>query len=303
MRKQPSPCESARYFYANASGASPASPMPDLAKQRDHFLCATCGTQFRETAGPPQSCPICLDERQYVHPDGQAWTTVAAMRQAGFKNVFAELEPNVASITTEPKFGIGQRAFLIRAPGGNILWDCVSLIDDATIAAVKKFGPLAAVAISHPHYYTSMVEWSAALGDVPIHLHAADREWVQRPDPRIQFWEGDTKPVPGDLRLIHTPGHFDGFQVLHWPAGADGRGVLFSGDQPQVCADPNWVSFMWSYPNYIPLGEAEVRKIAEILEPVPFERIYGAFPHGVVKANAKDVMTRSVKRYLARIAI
>jgi hypothetical protein len=276
-------------------------PMPTLAKQCDHFICVTCGTQFRETAGPPKNCPICLDERQYVGPDGQAWTTLRAMQCQGFKNVFREMEPGVASITIEPKFAIGQRAFLIQTPAGNILWDCVSLIDDATIAAVMKCGPLAAIAISHPHYYTSMVEWSAALGNVPIHLHAADRQWVQRPDPRIHFWEGDAKPLSGDLRLIHTPGHFAGFQVLHWPGGADGRGALFSGDQPQVCADPNWVSFMWSYPNYIPLGANDVRKIAQTLEPLPFDRIYGAFPPGVVKTNAKDVMARSVKRYLARV--
>ncbi len=275
--------------------------MPDTAKQRDFYLCTTCGTQYGETAGAPEKCPICLDERQYVGPGGQAWTTLAAMRRQGFANVFREEEPGVVSIRTEPKFGIGQRAFLIRTGAGNILWDCVSLIDDATVAAVKQFGPVAAIAISHPHYYTSMVEWSAALGDVPIHLHAADREWVQRPDARIQFWEGDSKALPGDVRLIHTPGHFAGFEVLHWPAGAEGRGALFSGDQPQICPDPNWVSFMWSYPNYVPLGAVDVRKIAQILEPVAFDRIYGAFPHGVVKANAKEVMARSVKRYLARV--
>jgi hypothetical protein len=275
---------------------------PDPGKQRDFFICVTCGTQFHETTGGPENCPICLDERQYVGPDGQTWTTLAAMRRQGFRNVFREMEDRVVSITTQPKFGIGQRAFLIRTPAGNILWDCVSLIDDATISAVKEVGPVAAIVISHPHYYTSMVEWSAALGDVPIQLHAADRQWVQRPDPRIQFWEGDSKALPGDLRLIHTPGHFAGFQVLHWPAGVGGRGVLFSGDQPQVCADPNWVSFMWSYPNYIPLGAEEVRKIAEILEPWPFDRIYGAFPHGVVGTNAKKVIERSVKRYLGRLA-
>ena len=275
--------------------------MPDLTCQRDFFICATCGTQFRETTGAPENCPICLDERQYVGPNGQAWTTLATLRQQGFRNLIHEMEPGVFSIGTEPKFGIGQRAFLVRTPTGNILWDCVSLIDDATIAAIEKLGGLVAIAISHPHYYSSMVEWSAAFADVPIYLHAADREWVQRPDPRIQFWKGDAKSLPGNLRLVHTPGHFAGYQVLHWPAGAEGRGVLFSGDQPQVCADPNWVSFMWSYPNYIPLSADEVRKIAEILKPLRFDRIYGAFPHAVVHTNAKTVMNRSVARYLARV--
>jgi hypothetical protein len=276
-------------------------PHPEQ-QQRDFYICTTCGTQFHESVGTPNECPICMDERQYVGHGGQTWTTLSAMRQQGFRNVFREMEPGLFSISTEPVFGIGQRAFLISTSAGNILWDCLSFIDDATISAVKAHGELAAIAISHPHYYSSMIEWSAALGDVPIHLHAADRQWVQRPDPRIHFWEGDTKSLPGDLRLIHTPGHFAGFQVLHWPGGAGGRGVLFSGDQPQVCPDPNWVSFMWSYPNYIPLGAEDVRNIARILEPWPFDRIYGAFPHGLVRANAKEVIERSVERYLGRIA-
>ena len=50
------------------------------------------------------------------------------------------LEPGLTEIVTEPKFAIGQRALLVEAPGGNVLWDCVSLIDDATIAAVEALG-------------------------------------------------------------------------------------------------------------------------------------------------------------------
>jgi len=92
------------------------------------------------------------------------------------------------------------------------------------------------------------------------------------------------KPATASRRLAPHPypGRFAGFQVLYWPVGAGGRSVLFSGDQPQVCADPNWVNFMWSYPNYIPLGAEDIRKIAQILEPWPFDRISGAFPRGVV---------------------
>ena len=275
--------------------------MPGTNNQRDFYLCVTCGTQFAETAVPPERCPICLDERQYVGPDGQGWTTLAAMRDHGFKNTVSELEPNLISIVTEPKFGIGQRAFIIRTPSGNVLWDCISFLDEETVSAVKALGGLDKIAISHPHYYSSMVEWSAAFGDAPIYLHAADREWVQRPDARIQFWEGATKSLFDGLTLVHSPGHFDGFQVLHWSTGANGRGVLFAGDQPQVCADPKWVSFMWSYPNYVPLGAAEVRRIVQTLESHAFDRIYGAFSHSLVPANAKDVIRHSAERYLARI--
>ena len=48
-----------------------------------------------------------------------------------FYNAWRELEPNLISITTAPAFGIGQRAQLLRTPNGNILWDCISLVDNA----------------------------------------------------------------------------------------------------------------------------------------------------------------------------
>ena len=112
---------------------------------------------------------------------------------------------------------------------GNLLWDRVPLLDEATAGRVKELGGLAAVAVSHPHYYTAMVEWSHAFGKVPVHLHKADERWVMRPDPVVKFWEGRVKELFGGLTLVNTGGHFEGFQVLHWPGGAAGKGVLLSG--------------------------------------------------------------------------
>src|SRR5262249_29636791 len=152
-----------------------------------------------------------------------------------------------------------------------------------------------------PHYYSSMIEWSVAFDNAPIHLHAADRKWVLRPHKNIRFWSNDTELLFDDLTLIHTPGHFDGYHVLHWPAGADGTGVLLAGDQPQVCMDTNWVSFMYSYPNYIPLNAETIKEIVQRLDPHKFERIYGAFPKRTVRSHAKSVIKRSAERYLKAI--
>ena len=82
-------------------------------------------------------------------------------------------------------FAIGQRALLVRTDGGNLLWDCVATLDAATVTLIKALGGIKAIAISHPHFYTTMVEWARAF-DCPIHLNAADRDWVMRPDPAIQ---------------------------------------------------------------------------------------------------------------------
>ena len=108
--------------------------------------------------------------------------------------------------------------------------------------------------------------------------------------------------IAGDLTLIHTPGHFDGFQVLLWPSGAAGKGALLSGDQPQVCMDTRWVSFMYSYPNYIPLGARAVEQIVARLDRYEFDRIYGAFPRRTVAAGAKQVLRRSADRFIGAIA-
>ena len=146
------------------------------------FICETCGSQFTPSDAPPRSCPICEDERQFVPPSGQKWTTLDALARRHF-NCYQQHEPGLIGVGTVPKFSIGQRALILRAGEGNILWDCIPFIDAATIEIVKGLGGLAGIAISHPHYYATMVEWSRAFGGVPIHLHAADRQWIMRPDP------------------------------------------------------------------------------------------------------------------------
>src|SRR5262245_22497634 len=141
-----------------------------------NFLCTTCGSQFAESEAPPQRCPICEDPRQYLKPTGQQWTTLDRLRKS-HRNRLRHEEPGLISLGIEPHFAIGQRAFYVRSRGVNVLWDCLSLLDEALAEAIRALGGISAIAVSHPHYYTSVVEWSRALGNVPIFLHAADREW------------------------------------------------------------------------------------------------------------------------------
>src|SRR3954453_9705450 len=151
----------------------------------ERFVCIACGTQFADARGdaPPAACPICEDPRQYVPPEGQRWTTMAELA-AHHENVVRE-EGDLVGIGTAPRFAIGQRALLVPFGDSNLLWDCVSLLDDATVAEVERRGGLRAIAISHPHYYSCMVEWAHRF-DCPIHLHAADTQWIMRPDPAVR---------------------------------------------------------------------------------------------------------------------
>jgi hypothetical protein len=266
-----------------------------------NYICVTCGLQYAESARPPERCSICEDERQYVGWEGQRWTTLKEL-QASHTNRLDVEGPELISLVTEPKFAIGQRALHVRTPEGNVLWDCISLIDDRSVSAIQALGGVSAIAISHPHYYASVVEWSRALGDVPVYLHAADGEWVARPHPGIVFWHGETHELVPGLTLIRLGGHFPGATVMHWGGGAGGRGAVLSGDVLQVGQDRRTVSFMYSFPNYIPVSAATVRRIKETLEPFAFEQIYGAWFGQNIKSNAKEAFRYSADRYLAAIS-
>jgi hypothetical protein len=265
-----------------------------------HFLCATCGTQYAESAEPPVACAICEDERQYVGLGGQQWTTLEDLRTKHHNEVM-EMEPGLAAILTKPAFAIGQRAFVVETSGGNVLWDCVALLDEATITEIRGRGGLAAIAISHPHYYTTMVEWSRAFGGIPIYLHGADARWIMRPDESIRLWEGDRQQIAGGLTLVRSGGHFEGGAMLHWSGGAGGAGVLLSGDIVQVVPDRRWVSFMYSYPNLIPLPAAAVMTLRDSVADLAFDRVYGAFHPLQVMQDGKGAVERSAARYLRAI--
>jgi hypothetical protein len=259
------------------------------------FLCVTCGTQFPPAAGPPAECPICLDERQYVGLDGQRWTTPDALR-AGHSAELREVAPGLLGIGCEPQFAIGQRALLV----DGLLWDCVALLDDAIAEAVESAGGLRAIAISHPHYYTTMVDWAERF-DVPVLLHADDAEHVMRPSPRIEHWSGERRELWDGLELIRLGGHFAGGTVCLWPGGADGRGALLSGDVVQIVPDRDWASFMWSYPNFIPLPAREVRRIRGVVETLEFDDAFGAFWPSEMRSDARAKVLRSADRYVAAL--
>ena len=126
---------------------------------------------------------------------------------------------------------------MIQSGYGNVLWDCMSLIDDQTVQAIEALGGISAIAISHPHYYSSMIEWSDAFGGVPIYIHAADAGWLGRRSDNLVLWEQKTLPLSPEVTLVHCGGHFDGSAVLHWAQGADGKGALLTGDTIYVVTD------------------------------------------------------------------
>lgn len=257
-------------------------------------ICRTCGVQYGTARA---DCPVCLDERQYVGWDGQHWTTLAELRANGHRGRIEAEGPGVLGISAAPSVAIGQRALLLRAPSGNVLWDCVGYLDDDLAAEIEKLGGISAIAVSHPHFYGVMTDWGRVF-DAPVYVHAADREWVGRPDAVIEYWTGDTHPIAPGVTLINAGTHFAGGTVLHWSDDPEGRGALFSGDIFLVVMDRRWVSFMYSIPNFIPERPRTIRRALALIEPFSFERIYGAFWGRKVTDDGAAAVRRSAERYL-----
>jgi glyoxylase-like metal-dependent hydrolase (beta-lactamase superfamily II) len=264
------------------------------------WTCETCGAQFPDSGNPPAACPICEDERQYVNWKGQTFLTREALARS--HRIVWRDDLGLTGLALERSFAIGQWALLVGDGDGCVMWDCIPLATPEAVAHVRSRGGLKAIAISHPHYYGALADWSEAFGNVPVYLHADDRQWVTRPHPGIVHWRGDHHRISEDVLLVRGGGHFAGATMLHWTRGADGKGALLTGDVAQVTMDRRFVSFMYSYPNYTPLNAAAVRRIADIVAPLAFDRIYGAWWGRNIADGAKAAFATSVARYLAAIA-
>ncbi len=257
-------------------------------------ICATCGTLY---AGQlPTTCPICADDRQYVTEKGQCWTDAAEIEK-DHSIKFTEMVTGLHAFRLAPQFAIGQRAFLVQASDGNVLWDCIPGIDPPTISYLERLGGIKAIGISHPHYYSRMMAYAAHF-NCPVYIHENDREWVMDPSERyLRLWTGDRQPLWNGIEILHTGGHFAGSAVLYLPNHQSG--TLLTGDSLLVARDRKGVTAMYSYPNLIPLGKPEISRIRDVLAPLRYDALYAAFDGQDLPEGAKQIVNRSLARYLA----
>lgn len=255
-------------------------------------ICKTCGVEHDTAA---ETCRICEDERQWVPAAGQQWTTLEALADSGHRLRLHEVEPDLFGMSVDPKFGIGQRSHLVRTPDGILIWDVAGYCDPDAVRQVRELGEVRAIVASHPHHYGVQVEWSRALGGVPVLVAEADQRWVARPDPVIRPWSGTLEVLPG-ITLLQVGGHFPGSAVAHWPAGAGGKGVLLTADTIQANPDRETVAFMRSYPNRIPLSPTVVERVTRAITELPFDRLYDNFGK-TIEADAAAAVARSADRY------
>ena len=113
----------------------------------------------------------------------------------------------------------------------------------------------------------------------------------------MRTWSGTLEVLPG-VTLSQPGGHFPGSTVVHWSAGAEGRGVLLSSDTVFANPDRASVAFMRSYPNHLPLSGGVAERVASHLEQYAFDRLYGNFAN-VIPGDARAVVRRSADRHVA----
>ena len=264
------------------------------------WICTTCATQYAPAVAPPAHCPVCEDDRQYVAWEGQRWTTLGALQER-YKLRIGE-DAGLLAIAVDGTFAIPQRVLHLRTDAGNILWESLGVVDDDAVRALSDAGGVDRIIVSHPHFYSSMVEWSEALGGVEILLHDADRSWVRRGSDRIRFWRGDTLALSGDITLVNVAGHFPGSTALHWKTGPRGNGALFPGDAPHVAQDRRQVCFMHSVPNFTPMKPSAVRRMRALLAPYAYDDVYGFSWGRNILGNGHAVVEASFDRFLEQVA-
>lgn len=210
-----------------------------------------------------------------------------------------EEEAGLVATGLKPAFAIDQRSCLLPTDAGTILWECQSLATEEAVSKITELGGIDRMIISHPHFYGSMADWSERFGGVPIVIHEADREWVQHPHPPIDLWSGDTISLSDNVTLIRCGGHFAGSTALHWANGPREGGALFSRDALRVALDHGHVSFMYSYPNLVPMKAIDVVAMRERLAPFPSEDVFGyAWGRNII-GGGREAVDVSHDRYLA----
>jgi len=239
---------------------------------------------------------MCEDERQFVPPSGQEWTSLEQLTADGHRIEHTESEPGLHALWAEPRVGIGQHGHLVQTPAGNLLWDPPGFMDDDAVEWIRSLGGISMIVASHPHMFGVQVSWSRAFDNAEVLVAQADRTWLSREDAVIRSWTGDLEPLPG-VTLRTVGGHFPGSAVLHF-TGADGKGVVLSGDTVFPGPTEKWVTFLRSYPNSIPLSAAVVERVVTSVNGFDYDRMYGTFGRAL-RSDARAAVRRSADRYIA----
>jgi len=257
-------------------------------------ICTACGTQYPD-GSTFELCPICADDRQYIPESGQTWISGEGLAD-NYSVIANKLGDKLYELKITPAFAIGQRALLVLTPGGNILWDCIALLNEPIIELIKAKGGLKAIAFSHPHYYSNMNCWAETF-NCPVYIHQSDEQWIFNKGNHISLWEGVEKELWDGIKIVNMGGHFPGSCILHVPFLSPGGAILL-GDTFVVSLNKKHISAMYSYPNRVPLPLHEMRRLKKQMAHIPFDTMYGYAAGMNLHLNVKELFESSMERYV-----
>jgi hypothetical protein len=254
-------------------------------------ICNACGTKFPVEKLLPELCPICADDRQYIPDSIQTWTSSSELAE-NHRVEIREINENLYQLKLVPSFSIGQRAFLVLAPEGNILWDCIPLLDENAVDFIESKGGLKAIAFSHPHFYSNMNDWAEKFA-CPIYIHQSDEQWIFDKSDRIKLWSGLEKEFWDGIKIHNIGGHFAGSSILQLSSTK----TILCGDTFVLSLSKKHLAAMHSYPNRIPLPISEIARIKERMNLIDFDVLHGWFDTQSLESDAKKILENSLARY------
>ena len=249
------------------------TPFLDALRQ-PAYVCANCGFWQRHF-GPPSFCPLCLDARHVVPPNGWRFLDVATA-QAAWPTCWEELEPGAWRFWNDPVEGIGPSGYLLIGPDGNVFFECCSVFDEKALAKIAALGGINVISASHPHSYGALWQLQDRF-DPELALPAADFVWSAAL--RVTWpWDDWLAILPG-MELYRTAGHFDGHAVLHDRA----RRLVLCGDALKFELDSfdrrraTTISMHKAFVRGVPLTPNELHRYSEIFAPLDFTATWTPF--------------------------
>lgn len=293
----------------------------------DLVICETCGAQS-DVQNPKElqqrdECFICLDPRQAVPESGQKWTKISNWLTNSSRlqcNLVPQdnFDPGLFRVMAKDytnMVGIGQTPWLILTEKGIVIWDCSAYFTVDLFNSIKQLSslyqvPIVAIAISHPHFYTTSLTWAKAL-QTKLYISNLDKRWYQRDhdSKHINFFKSSQIEIIPGITMIRCGGHFDGSCVLHWDrkiakcpkglgTGKKETGVIFCSDTFAPASDRKQITFMWSYPNFIPLPPKDIVQIWKSVQQFEFDDILGAWPGKYIYGDARQKVLKSAKNFV-----
>ncbi|SAM65050.1 uncharacterized protein UBRO_20111 [Ustilago bromivora] len=266
---------------------------------------------------------VSTDDRRYPCPTGQAYTSQRQLLpKTTFQFVPEESDDRILRLKFYPPVAIGQTAILLLTRYGAVIWDCCGFVSVELVEQVCKLSPtgkVAAIFISHPHFFGTSLTWAKML-NCNVFISRLDRQWYQRgldsthPHPGlaarkqyiIEIQEDRSIPpqIPS-VTLIRCGSHFPGSKALHWDRDAesqlcpDAKGAaVFCADTFMVMPDCKRFTFAYSFPNNIPLPPHDVEKIWMQMRPFQWSATFGGWSSRQILSDSRSTLLRSARYYI-----